>query len=332
VSSLTTVNTPLGVFLPTEDDDKLIRRIEALGYHSVWAGEGQGRSAFGKLERWAMVTEELQLATGIVNIYSRSPATIAQATATLDDHSDGRAILGLGVAHPGLIEDFHGINFSRPITRMEEYVTLIRQYLGNEPSLPSSHELSIKPSRTRFWDAFDPVRRDVPLFNGALGRSNIRLTGRLFDGWVGNMIPIERLEEVRRWLAEGAAMGGRDEQDITVAMYILVSVDEDPIVAARRIADHVVYYLRQIPGYYDRSLTNAGFGDAVKAIIDAPDPGTAVMQVTDELIDAISLVGTSDEAREQLTSYVDAGVDLPIIRAPTGVEPHVLDAVLTAFC
>jgi len=86
----------------------------AAWYESAWAAEGQGKSAFGKLERWAVHTERIGLATGIVNVFSRTPAAIAQAVATLDAHSGGRAVLGLGVAHPGVVEGFHGAEFERP--------------------------------------------------------------------------------------------------------------------------------------------------------------------------------------------------------------------------
>ena len=111
-----------GVLFSLRDDPGLVARAEALGYDSAWAAEGQGKTAFGKLERWAAHTEDIGLATGIVNVFSRTPAALAAATATLDRHSGGRAILGLGVAHPGVVETFHGVEFDRPLARMREYV------------------------------------------------------------------------------------------------------------------------------------------------------------------------------------------------------------------
>lgn len=113
----------IGVLFSRIDDLQLVKLTEELGYESVWAAEGQGKVAFGKLERWATVTEDIELATGIINVFSRTPAALAQALATLDIHSNGRAIGGLGVAHPGVVEDFHGAEFERPLARMHEYHT-----------------------------------------------------------------------------------------------------------------------------------------------------------------------------------------------------------------
>ncbi|OYR83036.1 LLM class flavin-dependent oxidoreductase, partial [Halorubrum ezzemoulense] len=107
----------IGVLFALRDEPDLVVRAEELGYESAWAAEGQGKSAFGKLERWAVHTDRIGLATGIVNVFSRTPAAIAQAAATLDAHSAGRAILGLGVAHPGVVEGFHGADFDRPLPR-----------------------------------------------------------------------------------------------------------------------------------------------------------------------------------------------------------------------
>ena len=81
----------VGILFSLRDDPELVARAETLGYESVWAAEGQGKSAFGKLERWATHTDDIGLATGIVNVFSRTPAALAQAAATLDAHSGGQS-------------------------------------------------------------------------------------------------------------------------------------------------------------------------------------------------------------------------------------------------
>jgi len=198
----------------------------AAWYESAWAAEGQGKSAFGKLERWAVHTERIGLATGIVNVFSRTPAAIAQAVATLDAHSGGRAVLGLGVAHPGVVEGFHGAEFERPLPRMAEYIELVRRYLRGDPEGYDGEFFS--PSRTAFWEAFAPERASIPIYNGALGPGNVRLTGQFADGWVPNLYPDSQFKEAKGWLADGAARGDRDPASIDVAMYVLTAVDEDP--------------------------------------------------------------------------------------------------------
>ncbi|WP_048078494.1 LLM class flavin-dependent oxidoreductase, partial [Halorubrum sp. AJ67] len=92
----------IGVLFALRDEPELVARAEGLGYESAWAAEGQGKSAFGKLERWAVHTDRIRLATGIVNVFSRTPAAIAQAAATLDAHSGGGRSSRGGKAHTGI--------------------------------------------------------------------------------------------------------------------------------------------------------------------------------------------------------------------------------------
>ena len=318
-----------GVLFSLRDDLELVKRADALGYESVWAAEGQGKTAFGKLERWATATEQIGLATGIVNVFSRSPATLAQSVATLDAHSGGRAILGLGVAHPGVVEGFHGMEFDRPLARMAEYITLVRRYLAGDPDSFDGEFYS--PDRTTFWDAFEPVRRDIPIYNAALGPANIRLTGTLADGWLPNLYPLDQFDDGLEWLREGAEQAGRTLEAMDVAMYVLAAVDEDPATARQEAAEHIAYYLRDIPGYYDRVVRDAGFEESVEAVKAAPSKDAAVSAVSDALIDRIALTGTPPDAREQLTQMREAGVDLPIVRAPVGSDRQTVVGLLETF-
>lgn len=318
-----------GVLFSLADDLELVRLAEDLGYESVWTAEGQGKSAFGKLERWATATDEIRLATGIVNVFSRSPATMAQAAATLDAHSGGRAVLGLGVAHPGVVEAFHGMRFDRPLARLAEYVELVRRYLAGTAGGFEGEFFS--PERTRFWEAFSPERAEIPIYNAALGPQNVRLTGEYADGWLPNLYPLDRFAEAREWLRAGAAQAGRDPDEVDVAMYVLASVDDEREVARRAAARHVAYYLRDIPGYYDRVAENAGFGDVVERVRAAPSTEAGATRVSDGLLDRLAIVGTPEEATDRLAAFREAGVDLPIVRAPAGADRGLVERVLRTF-
>lgn len=319
----------IGVFFSLRDDPTLVKRAEELGYESVWAAEGQGKTAFGKLERWAVHTDSIQLATGIVNVFSRSPAALAQSIATLDAHSNGRAILGLGVAHPGVVEEFHGMVFERPLARMAEYIELIRWYLRGEADSFSGEFYS--PTRTAFWNAFEPVRESIPIYNGALGPGNVRLTGQYADGWLPNLYPESQLTQALEWLETGAKRSGRELADIDVAMYVLTAVHDDVDVARQAAAEHVAYYLREIPGYYDRVAIQSGFESDVTAAREAQTLTAGAEQLRDEFIDRLAIVGTPEQARDQLRALRQRGVDLPIVRPPARTEREWADRTLTAF-
>ena len=318
-----------GVLFSTRDNLELVTRAEELGYESVWTAEGQGKTAFGKLERWATVTSEIRLATGIVNIFARTPASTAQSIATLDAHADGRAILGLGVAHPGVIEAFHGVKFERPLSRLDEYVELVRRYLRGDTSSYEGEYYT--PTRTHFWDAFEPVREEIPMYNAALGPGNVRLTGARFDGWLPNLYPIDRFRDALGWLETGADRTGRSVDDIDVAMYVLVAIDEDPDVAREKAREHIAYYLRDIPGYYGRVAAMAGFEDEVERAEQAASTADAAAALSDEFVDLVAVTGISDDIETGLQELRDVGVELPIVRAPIGAETHEVERML-AIC
>ncbi|WP_340098797.1 LLM class flavin-dependent oxidoreductase [Salinibaculum salinum] len=319
----------VGILFSLRDDPGLVVRAEELGYESVWAAEGQGKSAFGKLERWATHTDDIGLATGIVNVFSRTPAALAQAAATLDAHSNGRAILGLGVAHPGVVEDFHGAAFERPLARMAEYIELVRRYLRGEAEGFDGEFFS--PARTSFWEAFEPERAAIPIYNGALGPGNVRLTGEYADGWLPNLYPESQFAEAQEWLAEGARRADRDPASVDVAMYVLTAVHEDRERAKRAAAEHIAYYLRDIPGYYARAAEEAGFSDDVEVVRAAPTTEAGAERISDDLLDRLAVVGTPAEARSQLAELRAMGVDLPIVRAPAGTDKEWVDRTLQTF-
>ena len=317
-----------GLFLASRDDPDLVREAESLGFESVWAGEGQGTSAFGKLERWAVATDEIGLATGIVDVYSRSPATVAQSVATLDAHSGGRAILGLGVAHPGVVGDFHGMDFDRPLARLAEYVELIRRYLSGERGAFDGDFFS--PTRTSFWEAFEPERAEIPIYNAALGPKNVRLTGELADGWLPNFYPDSRFDSALDRLETGLARSDRDRSAVDVAMYVLTAVHENESTARQAAAEHVAYYCREIPGYYTRVAEAAGFGEEIASIQAAGTDAAAAAAVTDELVDELALVGTAKDVRQGLADLRSRGVDIPIVRAPAGSSEAWLERTMAA--
>jgi len=197
---------------------------------------------------------------------------------------------------------------------MAEYIELVRRYLRGDPEGYDGEFFS--PSRTAFWEAFAPERASIPIYNGALGPGNVRLTGQFADGWVPNLYPDSQFKEAKGWLADGAARGDRDPASIDVAMYVLTAVDEDPERARRAAAEHIAYYLRDIPGYYDRAAVEAGFEDVVDAVRDAPSTDAGAERVETGLLDHLAVVGTPEEARAQLDHLREIGVDLPIVRAP----------------
>ena len=317
-----------GVLLPDTDAvdaTALGERAAGLGYDAVWAPELWGGDAFVRLTDLAHRTEEVRLGTAIVNVYSRSPAAIAQASATLQEVSGGRFTLGLGVSTPKAIEDLHGLEFERPARRAHETIDLVRQFSGGEGRVNYDGELVSVAD-------FPALETEVPIYYAALGPANRRVVGRLADGWIPHNVPFGRLEEAFEVVAETAREAGRDPDEITIAPYVPSAVSEDPDEARDAIRGHVAYYVGSGDGY--RRAVGAAFpeADAVAEAWREGDRREAAARVTDEMVDALGVAGTPEDARQQLeTLEAETPIDHAIVVVPAQAAGELTDSTVEAL-
>jgi alkanesulfonate monooxygenase SsuD/methylene tetrahydromethanopterin reductase-like flavin-dependent oxidoreductase (luciferase family) len=306
---------PTGILVPDGESDMatFAERVESLGYDSLWSGELWKRDAFVALTRAAEHTDELDLGTAIVNVYGRSPATLAQAAATLDGASDGRVMLGLGTSTQKAVEDLHGMDFENPARRLHETAELAGEFLGGSGRVSYEGEL---------FDVadFPALGVDVPIYAASLGPAMRRATGRTADGWLPHNIPFEDLPEAFETIAETARERDRDPEAIEVAPYVPSAVSEDPSQAKAAIRGHVAYYVGSGEGY--RNAVAGRFPDGADAVAEAwrsGDRKEARKAVTDEMVDALGIAGTPEDAREQFEAIASIDViDEPLIVIPTG--------------
>jgi alkanesulfonate monooxygenase SsuD/methylene tetrahydromethanopterin reductase-like flavin-dependent oxidoreductase (luciferase family) len=200
IHSLNSIYIRTGVFMPdiglvapywsdlkTEELVETARLAEELGYHSIWVPEMWGRDAFSILGLIAANTKRIKLSTGIIPVFSRSPAVIAQTAATLDEISGGRMMLGLGTSGPAVIENWHGVPFDKPLQRTREYVEIIKMILGGGRVDYEGEIFSLKGFRLQF----QPLRSVIPVLVAAIGPRNVRLAGESADGWIPFLVPVE---------------------------------------------------------------------------------------------------------------------------------------------
>src|SRR5260370_3624098 len=152
---------------------------DAAGIHSIWVAEAWGRDAFTMLTLLAEHTKQIQLATGIVNSYSRSPAALAQHFGTLDELSNGRMIIGLGTSGPQVIEHFHGIKFNPPLTRIRERVDIINSLMAGTPL---NYDGKIFKLARGFTMRFEPVRKHIPIFIASVDTNGEEFNQQNADG------------------------------------------------------------------------------------------------------------------------------------------------------
>lgn len=303
----------LGLLVPPVgvDAPDLGVRAESLGYESLWMGELWWSSTPVRLAELAVRTDEVELGTAILNVYSRTPAVLAMTAATLDDLSDGRFTLGVGTSTQKAVEDLHGLDFENPARRAHEAIELTKAFLGTEGRVAYDGEV--------FHAAdFPALGADVPIYHAALGKANRRVVARLCDGWIPHNVPFPDLPEAFAYVADHAEKAGRDPANITVAPYVPAAVDDDPEDARDAIRGHVAYYVGNGTGY-ERAVA-ARFPEATERVVSAwrsGDRATAPEYVTDEMVDALGVAGTPEDARERLRAVASMdAIDRPLLTIP----------------
>lgn len=292
-----------------------VRAADACGYDSFWLPEAWERDAFTLLTELALRTEQVHLGTGIINVFSRSPALIAMSAATLDEISGGRFRLGLGTSGARVIEDFHGISYHKPLTRLKETVQIIRALLSRD-SIDFGGECF---EVSRFKLAFKPVRSDIPIYVAGLGPKSLHQIGEIADGWLPTHWPRTRLSEGIAAIRAGAEASGRDANRIEIAPFVKVVVSDDLAKARNSARLPLAYYIGGMGDYYHAALSRLGFSaeaNRVRELWQAGRPKEAIRAVTNEMVDRIAICGSLDECRHALDQTFDAGATLVLIPIP----------------
>jgi len=316
-------------------DRKLVLRTaklaEDLGYHSVWVPEAWSYEQFQLLTEIALSTKRIGLATGIANIFSRSAGLLAMSAATLDEISEGRAILGLGTSGKNVIENFHGVPYRKPLTRMRETIGVLRTLWKGERLTPEQSTLA---ELRHFKLEMTPTRPDIPIYVASLQQKAITEIGRSADGWVPTFWPYKNFRDGLEWVAEGARSAGRDPKDIELAPFLGVVPIEDIDFARSLIKPMVSFYIGGMGTYYHDMFCRFGFrenADVVRELYNEGDRKKAAAAVSDELVDAIAICGPPERCREKLIEWRSQGMGLALVNLPEGAPYEMLEGALKAI-
>jgi len=317
----------LGIsFLPSRrlsigDIVRLTRRAEARGFTSVWIPETWGADAVSVLAVLARETARISLASGVLNVFSRSPGVVAQSAATLQDLSDGRFILGLGSSGPAVIENFHGVPFRRPVTRTRDYVNIVRLALSGQTINYESADFFLRGFRLR-----NPPEVVPPIYIAALGRNNVRLTGEIADGWLPIFTVRGAISGLLTELRDSQRSAGRARESVAVGAYI-------PGVSGRRgrelVAQQIAFYAGGMGRYYAEFLSRLGYAEEVQRVRALWTQGNvvgAVAAVPDELLERASMLTPADAA-----AFRSEGIDVPILAPPHGTTVAELERTIDEF-
>ena len=290
---------------------ELIRLAEDLGYESAWVAEGHGGDQFAVLSAAAVQTSTIKLGTAISSVFVRTAPTIAMAAATLDDLSGGRFILGLGSSHKVQVEPEHGVVYAKPITRTRETVAFIRALLAE--GVASFDGETIRIENFDVW--FERADRAIPIYLAGLFPKMLQATGEIADGVILTRSTLATAAATRKDLAVGAALAGRDVNQVALTSLLPLAISEDRADAFDRMRPGLAFYVGFFPRYR-RLIAEHGFQDEVARIAEAwarDDRKTAIGRVSDAMIDATGIAGTPAECRDKIDAYRASGIDLPIL-------------------
>lgn len=325
-----------GTFLSYSGDFRAaaqeVVELEQVGLDIALVAEAYSYDAVSQLGYLAAKTSTIELGSGVVPIYTRTPSLLAMTAAGLDYVSNGRFRLGIGTSGPQVVEGFHGVPFDAPLGRTREVVEICRQVWRRENvqydgryyqvPLPAGRGTGLgKPLHL----INHPVRERIPITIAALGPKNVELTAEIAEGWQPVFFYPEKADAV--WGdALRAGLANRDPAlgplDVMVSASLAIGdhVDDRLSWAKPQLALYIGGMGARGKNFYHNLATRYGFGtvaDRIQDLFLAGRKQEAVDAVPDELVRQVSLVGPRGFVQERLAAYAEAGVTTMLVHPLT---------------
>jgi F420-dependent oxidoreductase-like protein len=299
-----------------------VAELEKAGLDMVWVAEAYGYDSPTLMGYLAAKTERLQIAAGIINVFSRTPGAILQTAAGLDNVSAGRAVLGLGASGPQVIEGFHGLPYDKPLARTREVIRIVRSGLKREPleshgifDIPLSEGKGLglgKPLKL----LVHPERDAIPIWVASLGDKNVEMTAELADGWLPILFIPERARDV--WgsaLDAGAAKRSPELGPLQISAGGMVAIGEEVKGLLDFLRPMYALYVGGMgargKNFYNELAQHYGYEKEAKEIQDLYLDGKkkeAEALVPMEWMEASNLVGPASYVQERIAAFREAGV------------------------
>ena len=318
-----------------KESARQVAEYEQAGLDIVWVAEAYGFDAPSFMGYLAATTERIEIAAGILPIYTRTPTLLAMTAAGVDAMTDGRCILGLGASGPQVIEGFHGVPYDAPVGRTREIIEICRQvwrrervdYQGRYYQVPLAEGEGTglgKPLKI----IAHPVRDRIPIYVASLGPANVRMTAEVADGWLPIFYLPERADEV--WgddLRAGAANRDPDLGELSVVAGGIVAItdDPDPILDFGRgmAALYIGGMGARERNFYNQLACRYGYEAEAKLVQDLYLDGKkreAAAEIPREFLELTNLVGPEGWVRERIAAYRESGVSVLNV-VPVGDKP-----------
>jgi len=271
---------------------------------SIWIPETWGMENFSMLGAVANNSTTQKIGSSIINIYSRSPSTIAMGAVTTDILSNGRLVMGLGTSSVPIVEDFHGEKFDNPVQRMREYVEIIQLALTKKQINYTGKIFNLK----NFTLLIEPKRQTIPIYLAAINQKMVELTWEIGDGVIFYLRPLDEMKKT--------IFNMQSKNKIDVACQIITCVSNDSENAVQRAKKTLAFYV-SVGKIYREFLAKNGFENETRNIFEEFKKSGFKSNhelVTDFMLNSLCIAGSPNEAKLQLNKFRNSGVDLPIIQ------------------
>jgi len=294
----------LGSLLSVNEVLECSKILSKTNVDTIWIPETWGMENFSMLSAISSNTTCQKIGSSIINIYSRSPSTIAMGSATVDVLSNGRLVLGLGTSSLPIVETFHGYAFENPLQRMKEYVEIIKLVLTGKQINYKGDIFNLK----NFTLLIKPKRNHIPIYIAAVNQKMVNLAWSIGDGVIFYLRPIN---EMKKTITE---MQSKRKVDVTCQVITCVSEDSDE--AIQRAKKTIAFYI-SVGNVYRDFLAKNGFKNETESIFTEFEKSGFKLNhdlVTDSMLQSLAISGTPNECKKQFKKFTEVGIDLPIIQ------------------
>jgi len=305
--------------IPLED----VKLAERLGYDSVWTAEAYGSDAITPLAFIAAHTERIRLGTAVLQLAGRTPANAAMAMATLDQLAGGnRAICGLGVSGPQIVEGWYGQPWGRPYYRIKDYVTIMKKiWAREEPVTHEGKEISLPYTGEGAMGVGKPLKSilhmnpDIPVFLGTGMEATVRMTAEIADGWLPLGFVPETAHLYTDWINQGLEKAGKSPDQFERQAMTQVQVTDDVKSALDRLKPGIALYVGGMGhkniNFHKEMMIRRGFAEDAERIQElylAKRKDEAIAAVPDEFVDSGALIGPKARIQERFKAWEDSGI------------------------
>jgi F420-dependent oxidoreductase-like protein len=302
---------------------ELIQEAEKLGFDSCWTAEAYGSDAVSTAAWILAHTRKMRVGTAIMQLPARTPTMAAMTAISLDQLSGGRFVIGLGPSGPQVVEGWYGATYAKPLTRLREYIEIMRLVFAREAPVEYDGVIYQLPYRGPDSSGLGkPLKsilhceHPIPIYTASLLPNAVAMSAELCDGFFPVWMNPERFDIFSGAIEKGLAKagGGKSLSDFDVAPFVTTVLGDDLDQCRMPVKAMLALYIGGMgardKNFYNNYAIQLGYPDAAKKIQDlylAGKKTEAMAEVPDQLVDDIALVGSADRIRDRMQRWVEAG-------------------------